>query len=112
MRLGLHPLGQAALTVEVRSPQQGFIAAMDNREIGMASVNLGCGRVTMSDTVDPAAGFIFLKKIGDEVRAGEPMVLVRANAAAKADQAVQALQRHIHIAAERVAAPQLIIERI
>ena len=105
-------LPQAALAAEVAAPRDGFVAAMDNREIGMASVNLGCGRLTMSDAVDPAVGFVFRKKIGDAVRAGEPMVTVRANDPAKADQAARVLQSHIHIAEQRVQPPALVRERL
>lgn len=105
-------LPQAALTVEVKAPQDGFVAGMDNREVGMASVNLGCGRLKIDDAVDPAVGFTFLKKIGDQVGRGEPMVLVHANDGGRAEQAARALEGYIHIAAERSEPPQLIRERI
>jgi pyrimidine-nucleoside phosphorylase len=105
-------LPQAKLSVEVKAQRDGFIASMDNRAIGMASVNLGCGRLTMNDTVDPAVGFIFRRKIGDQVSAGEPMAVVRANDAAKAGQAAEALLYHIHIAVERTQPPALIGETI
>lgn len=55
----------------IKAQDEGFVEAMDAYEIGMASVELGAGRRTKEDTIDPAAGIILNKKIGDPVKKGE-----------------------------------------
>ena len=45
----------------------------------MASVVLGGGREKKDDAVDPAVGIVLHKKVGDEVRASEPLCTVHYN---------------------------------
>ena len=51
----------------------GFIEAMDTLSIGWATVELGCGRKTKFDILDPTAGIEFYCKIGDHVEKGDPI---------------------------------------
>ena len=51
----------------------GFVEAMDTLSIGWATVELGCGRKTKSDILDPTAGIEFYCKIGDHVEKGDPI---------------------------------------
>ena len=51
----------------------GFIEAIDTLSIGWATVELGCGRKTKSDILDPTAGIEFYCKIGDHVEKGDPI---------------------------------------
>jgi len=53
--------------------QAGVVTGIDPFEIGLTSVGLGAGRQTVEDNIDPAAGFVFHRKIGDEVAAGDPV---------------------------------------
>jgi len=52
---------------------RGYIEAMDTLNIGWAAVELGCGRKTKADILDPSAGIEFYCKIGDRVEKGEPI---------------------------------------
>ena len=47
---------------------------MNTENIGKTSLLLGAGRNTIEDAIDPLAGLILLKKTGDYVNAGEPIV--------------------------------------
>ena len=49
----------------------GYISFMNTLSLGMAVVQLGGGRLTKGDILDPSAGIIFHKKIGDIVSEGE-----------------------------------------
>jgi pyrimidine-nucleoside phosphorylase len=53
---------------KITAVETGFIQAIDNYEVGMASLELGAGRLQMSDKIDPKAGIIFYPKIGDEIK--------------------------------------------
>jgi pyrimidine-nucleoside phosphorylase len=52
---------------------------MDAFEMGMVSVELGAGRKAKEDSVDPAAGFVLHKKIGDTVETGETFATLHTN---------------------------------
>ncbi len=76
-------LPQARLVKVVPAPRSGYIAGVDAAEIGMTSVELGAGRAQKGDSIDYAVGLIVHRKVGDPVRAGEPLFTVHANDEAK-----------------------------
>ncbi|MEE9430607.1 MAG: thymidine phosphorylase [Melioribacteraceae bacterium] len=55
----------------ITSSSSGFMKILDNTLIGMASLELGAGRKTKEDIIDPAAGIIFYPKIGTKIKKGE-----------------------------------------
>ena len=57
----------------LRSETDGVISKMNAYEIGMAALELGAGRKTKEDVIDPKAGIIIRKKIGDAVQKGETL---------------------------------------
>jgi len=61
---------------EVLAPSGGYVSAIDAYKIGLAGVYLGVGRDTASDPVFPDVGFIFTKKTGAPVIAGELLCTV------------------------------------
>ncbi len=65
----------------------GWIAAIDAQVIGETSVALGAGREKKSDLIDHAVGIEVLKKVGDQVRQGEPLFIIHANDLSKLEQA-------------------------
>jgi pyrimidine-nucleoside phosphorylase len=70
-------LPQPVETIEVKAPRSGFITAMDTYQAGMFTVDLGAGRKTANDTIDYAAGVMFDRKTGDQVKAGEVMARIQ-----------------------------------
>lgn len=62
--------------VEIRAPRSGRITAIAGRRIGEFMVDLGAGRLRSEDDVDPTAGFIFAKHVGDEVAEGDLLLRV------------------------------------
>ncbi len=105
-------LAQAKHMMEMRAASSGYVNSMDAREIGMAGVELGCGRLRMEDAVDPAVGFVFRCRIGDQVAKGDALVTVMANDRALGEKAVQRLGRAISIGLDKPAIPELIVEAI
>jgi thymidine phosphorylase len=51
--------------------KSGYVKSINSFEIGMASLELGAGRITMEDKIDPKAGIIFYPKIGQKISKGE-----------------------------------------
>jgi len=51
--------------------ENGFINEMNTFQIGIASLELGAGRITKDDVIDHKAGIVLYKKIGDSVIKGD-----------------------------------------
>jgi pyrimidine-nucleoside phosphorylase len=84
--------------VEVfRARQNGVVTGIEPRRIGRAIVELGGGRRTIEDTIDPAVGFVIPVKPGDSVAEGEPLASVFARSADGIDRAMRALSEAITI---------------
>ena len=58
--------------------QTGRVAAMDAGMIGRACVALGAGRAKASDAIDFAVGVSGVRKVGERVERGEPLLCVHA----------------------------------
>jgi len=56
----------------------GTVKKMDAETIGRVSLLLGGGRQIADDTIDFAVGLSGIKKIGERVEKGEPLLLVHA----------------------------------
>jgi pyrimidine-nucleoside phosphorylase/thymidine phosphorylase len=78
-------------TQVVKSPNSGYITAMNCEAVGTACVVLGGGREKKEDSVDPAVGIVLHHKVGDQITAGEPLCTVHFNSGAKAASAAQLL---------------------
>lgn len=70
---------RAEFSEPVTSETSGYITEMDAFAMGMVSVELGAGRREKEDDVDPDAGFILHKKIGDRIEAGETFATLYTN---------------------------------
>jgi pyrimidine-nucleoside phosphorylase len=70
-------LPQPSNTIEVKAPQSGFITFIDTYQAGMFTVDLGAGRKKADDVIDYAAGVMFDRKTGDEVRAGDTIARIQ-----------------------------------
>jgi pyrimidine-nucleoside phosphorylase len=66
----------ARLVAELPSPQAGYVAAIDAEALAWTTVELGAGRRKKGDPIDPAVGIVVQAKVGDLVRAGEPLLVV------------------------------------
>jgi thymidine phosphorylase len=78
----LAEIHRAPVIHEVPAPRTGRITAVDAGTLGRACVALGGGRAKASDTVDFAVGFDRIRKVGDEVSAGEPLLRIHARSEA------------------------------
>ena len=65
----------------VRAEDDGVVTAIRAKAIGLAAMALGAGRRSLGDAVDPGAGIILKKAVGDQVKKGEPLAALYAKAA-------------------------------
>ena len=58
----------------ILSECDGYINKMNTSHIGNAVILLGAGKLDVNDHLDPTAGIALLKKTGDYIRKGEPLL--------------------------------------
>lgn len=64
-------LPAAPMSAEVLAAEDGYVAAIEAEQLGLAAMMLGAGRATKDAAIDYAVGLTLRKKVGDEVRKGE-----------------------------------------
>ena len=64
------------LSTEIYVEENGWINDIDAMSIALACLELGSGRKTLTDTVDHAVGAIIEAQVGDEIEAGEPLIVI------------------------------------
>ncbi|MBQ2994958.1 MAG: pyrimidine-nucleoside phosphorylase, partial [Peptococcaceae bacterium] len=88
-----HGLPKAEFTVPVKAAVSGIVQAIDAKTIGHSSMLLGAGRETKQSIIDPTAGMILRKKVGDTVQEGEVIAELHYNTpyAERLDAAAEAV---------------------
>ena len=92
--------------------KDGFITHMHTQEIGAVAGMLGAGRERKEDSIDPAAGIRFLKKTGEQVKAGEPIAYLYTNLENQVGAASKRYMEAVQIAEEEPEKRPLIMSRI
>ncbi len=85
------PLPRAAHTQVVTAAADGWLTALDALKVGIAAWRLGAGRARKEDAVSAAAGILCLAKPGEAVRAGQPLLELRADDPGRFGPALTAL---------------------
>lgn len=97
---------------DIQADSDGYIQAMDAYEIGMASVELGAGRRTKEDVIDPAAGIVLNKKIGDPVKKAETIATGFTNKKQVMDTVAETILQAVSVGNEKPDAIQMITHRV
>jgi len=98
--------------VAMKSTKSGFIKEIDTYNIGMASLELGAGRKTKEDKIDPKAGIIFYYKIGDFVNKGEIICELHSDSKDKIKIAEDLIVTSIQFSKLKATSPKLIKKTI
>ena len=106
------PLAEAAHRHTVTAPAGGYLRRLDARAVGVAAWRLGAGRSRKEDPVSPTAGAVCLRKPGDEVAAGEPVLELHVDDEARLPGALAALAAAIEVGPEPPTPRPLVVERI
>jgi len=105
-------LPQAQFEDSVVAPEDGYVAGLDARVMGIASMLLGAGRERTDATIDPAVGLVFEKKVGDAVCAGERVCILYSNDRERVPRALEMIREVMAISRDPVSPPPLVLERI
>jgi pyrimidine-nucleoside phosphorylase len=96
----------------VAADRSGYLTTLDAGRIGHASVSLGAGRDRVEDAIDPAVGIVLMAKVGDEVRAGDPILELHYRDRSRRDQAIARLAGAIAIGSSPPASQRLIVGEV
>ena len=77
---------RAPFITAVPAPATGYLSACDTRQLGLAVVELGGGRMRPSDEIDPRVGLDRILPLGTRVQKGEPIAYVHATTQVAADR--------------------------
>ncbi len=106
-------LPQPATILEIKADRSGFLTGIDTYTVGMLAVDLGAGRRKQEDEIDPAAGIMFDKNVGDEVRSGETIARIFTGPKSPAVDEIRArYQRAVTIGMAPAERKDFVLERI
>ena len=106
-------LPRAARTVDVPAPASGIVEAIDAEVVGLAAMALGAGRAKVEDRIDPAAGIVVHKRIGERVERGDPLCTLHGGGAGEPPERVVARAAGAwRLGFGPVRPPPLLIERM
>ncbi|KHE67904.1 pyrimidine-nucleoside phosphorylase [Halobacillus sp. BBL2006] len=103
----LEKLPKAKYDIEVKASKGGYVSAIDAESIGIAAMYLGAGRATKDDEINHGVGITLNKKIGDEVKEGEALVILHSDNE-NANDSIKKVQEAYTISDEKVEKPTLI----
>ncbi|MFC1569020.1 pyrimidine-nucleoside phosphorylase [bacterium] len=82
---------------EVKATRGGFVFDINARNLGMAAMALGAGRVKKDDSVDPKAGILLKKKVGDHVDDEETLAVLYTDRSNVLDEVTTQIKKSIEI---------------
>lgn len=97
---------------DIKAEESGYIRAMNAYEIGMVSVELGAGRRTKEDEIDPAAGILLTKKTGDQVEKGETMATGFTNNHKAIEAAEKSILKAVEVGEQQLGTIQMITHKV
>lgn len=106
------PLRRADHSDVVEAPEKGFVQELDALAVGRAATRLGAGRLRPGQAVSAGAGIECLAKVGDAVEAGEPLLILHADAPDRFDAARDALDGAWRIGPSSPAVPDPVLETV
>jgi thymidine phosphorylase len=91
------PLPVAVETEQVRADRDGVVTRLDAYPVGVAAWRLGAGRARKEDPVSASAGVLVLRREGEPVRAGDPVLELRTDDPATIPAALRVLGGAVRI---------------
>lgn len=103
-------LKRAKFTKVILAEADGFVTKLNAVDFGYASIELGCGRKKVTDKIDPLAGIILKKKVGDEIKKGEALLELYSESEERIATSENRLKRGIEIGRDKPQVQKLIME--
>lgn len=100
----------APLNVPYLATESGYVQNLDALKIGILAMILGAGRATKESTIDLGAGVILVKKPGEWVEAGEPILQLYSSDKSKIEEGLKLAAEAIKVGAQQPVQRPLIEE--
>ncbi len=91
------------------SPKRGYVHTIN---AGMIARGVRMLAQRKNGTLDPAVGISEIKKVGTQMKQGEPLMMIHYNDEANSDTALEFLKGAYRLAPKRPNAPDLVVERV
>ncbi|WP_309397075.1 thymidine phosphorylase [Cerasicoccus maritimus] len=91
------------------APKRGYVHTINAGQIARGVQILGQKK---NGKYDPAVGVSEIKKVGTQVKQGEPLMMIHYNDESKLDSALEYLRSAYRLAPKRPNPPELIVERV
>ncbi len=91
--------------LKLKSPRNGFVKSCDAFEIGELVRDLGGGRKTKGDTIDPSVGIVLYKRPGDPIVKGDTLCEIHTNGAIGNTEALERAAYAFKFSSKRKTAP-------
>lgn len=101
----------ARYKLDVRSIKSGYISKINTMELGITSMRIGAGRETKDEVIDPAAGILLHKKLGDRVSKGDILLTLYSERPNLQNVAAQVLN-YFDLSSDPVEVPSVVEEEI
>lgn len=98
--------------VNLVSEKSGFIQGFHTESIGVAGIIIKAGRAQTTDIIAPTAGIEFHLKVGDEVKAGEPIFTLHGDDKDLLQSAIPLLKSSVNISLQKTTKPSLILKTL
>lgn len=105
-------LPAAPVIVDLFSPSEGWVQEIDAREVGLATVDMGGGRLKKGDAIDHRVGVVLAAKVGDLVRQGASIARIHAADASSAAAAKERVLRAFRISEMPVEPLPIVLDRV
>jgi pyrimidine-nucleoside phosphorylase len=102
----------APVQLPVVATADGYVVSIDALAVGMASLELGAGRIRKEDKVDHAAGLVIEAAVGAHVRAGDPLAVVHARTEELIHNVIPRLQQAWRFSEAEVRRPPHVLARV
>lgn len=93
------------------APKRGYVHTINAGMIARGVQLLGLAS-PKAKKLDPAVGVSEIKKVGTQVKQGEPLMMIHYNDESKLDSALEYLRAAYRLAPKRPNTPELIVERV
>jgi len=105
-------LPRAKVTRPFPANQGGYLSQVDADAIGRACLALGAGRRRVEDAIDHAVGVSGIRKVGEHVQQGQPLLALHGNDESRVREAEKLLESAFQYSPEPVRRTKLIGEVI
>jgi pyrimidine-nucleoside phosphorylase len=94
------------------APKRGYVHTINASMIARGVHLLGAGRTKPEGKIDYAVGVSEIRKVGTQVKQGEPLMMIHYNDESKLESALEYFKSAYRLAPKRPTPPPLVVERV